>query len=103
VNLTGAYRVELPLGDLTPSATVIFTGPYAIGTAGSPDQIDGSWAKETTLYNASLAFRPKGLDHLTVQLECRNCAEKNYPVSFLPPFQFLDRPGTWNLKARMSF
>ncbi|MFZ4070452.1 MAG: TonB-dependent receptor [Caulobacterales bacterium] len=103
VNLTGAYRVELPLGDLTPSATVIFTGPYAIGTAGSPNQIDGSWAKETTLYNASLAFRPKGLDHLTVQLECRNCAEKNYPVSFLPPFQFLDRPGTWNLKARVNF
>ena len=101
---TISYDAKLGFATLTPTAGINVTSPYAIGTAGSPDQIDGSWTGVTQVYvNASLALRPTGLPGFSLAAECRNCFDKAYPLTYLPTFQFLDRPGTWMVRARYDF
>jgi iron complex outermembrane recepter protein len=101
---TISYDAELGFATLTPTFGINVTSPYAIGTAGSPDQIDGSWTGVTQVYvNASLALRPTALPGFSLAAECRNCFDKAYPVTYLPVFQFLDRPGSWMIRARYDF
>jgi IMP dehydrogenase/GMP reductase len=43
------------------------------------------------------------LPGLTAAIDCRNCADKAYPMSALGPFQFLDRPGSWGARLKYRF
>jgi iron complex outermembrane receptor protein len=98
------YDADFGFATVSPNVSVQYTSPYAIGTAGSPDQIDGSWSGGSQTYvNAALALRPAAIEGLSITAECKNCFGKDYPVSYIPVFQFLDRPGTWMLRARYSF
>jgi len=97
------YDADLGFATVTPNVSVQYTSAYAIGTAGSPDQIDGSYTGSQTYVNASLGFRPAAIEGLSITAECKNCFGKDYAVSYIPIFQFLDRPGTWMVRARYSF
>lgn len=57
---------------------------------------------ETTL-NAGVTLAPTAIDGLSLTVSCRNCVDKNYPVSSLGILQFLDRPGSWDAQVRYRF
>ena len=105
-NLIVSYDAKIGgLGVLTPTANVNYTGPYAVATAGSPNQpaASGTWQPSQTYINASLALRPQGLDNLTLTVECQNCFNKNYILTNLVGANFYDVPGSWLVRARFNF
>ncbi|MFO1457661.1 MAG: hypothetical protein U1F18_15585, partial [Steroidobacteraceae bacterium] len=61
------------------------------------------WSGSQGYINAQLAFAFENLPGLSVAVDCRNCADKAYPMSALGPFQFLDRPGSWGARVRYKF
>ena len=105
-NLIVSYDAKIGgLGVLTPTANLNYTGPYAVATAGSPNQpaANGTWQPSQTYINASLALRPQGLDNLTLTVECQNCFNKNYILTNLVGANFYDVPGSWLIRARYNF
>ena len=105
-NLIVSYDAKISgLGTLTPTANLNYTGPYAVATAGSPNQpaASGTWQPSQTYVNASLALRPQGMDNLTLTVECQNCFNKNYILTNLVGANFYDVPGSWLVRARFEF
>ncbi len=100
---SATYDLNTSIGVFSPTVSVNYTSEYAIGTNGSPNQIDGSYIKSETLLNAGITFRPTAWPNLAITAECKNCTDENYAASFIPPFQYLDRPGTWMVRARYNF
>lgn len=95
---------------VTPTADISLEAAYSIGTAGSEASslsslatVRGNWVSTQWLVNLGVTLRPTNVDNLSLTAECRNCLSKDWPVSFLPPFQFLDKPGTWDVRARYTF
>jgi iron complex outermembrane recepter protein len=105
ITLNAGVSYEFLFGGLsaTPNVSVSHTSAYAIGTAGSPDQIDGSWGRDQTSLNAGITLKHDVLPGLSLTVDCRNCTDEVFAVSFIPPFQFLDRPGSWNARLRYKF
>jgi iron complex outermembrane recepter protein len=103
VAASASYKFDFAFGSITPNVSVNYTSAYAIGTNGSPTNTDGSWTEEQTLWNAGVTFRPAAFPTLTVTAECKNCTDEAYAVSYIPVFQFLDRPGAWMVRARYAF
>ena len=62
-----------------------------------------SWSGAQAYINAGLALEFDNLPGLRISADCRNCADKAYPMSGLGIFQFLDRPGSWSVNARYKF
>jgi iron complex outermembrane receptor protein len=105
-NLIISYDIPVGgLGTVTPMGNVNYTGPYAVATAGSPNQpaANNTWQPSQTYINASLALRPEGLEDLSLTLECRNCFNKNYILTNLVGANFLDVPGSWQFRVRYNF
>jgi iron complex outermembrane receptor protein len=105
-NLIISYDAKIGgLGVLTPTGNLNYTSPYAVATAGSPNQpaASGTWQPSQTYINASLALRPQGLDNLTFTVECQNCFNKNYILTNLVGANFYDVPGSWLVRARYNF
>jgi IMP dehydrogenase/GMP reductase len=50
-----------------------------------------------------VSLRFENVPGLTAAIDCRNCADKAYPMSALGPFQFLDRPGSWGARIKYRF
>jgi len=95
---------------ITPTADISLEAAYSIGTSGSEASslsslptVRGNWVSTQWLVNFGVTVRPTAYDNLSLTAECRNCFSKDWPVSFLPPFQFLDKPGSWDVKARYAF
>jgi outer membrane protein OmpA-like peptidoglycan-associated protein len=95
---------------VTPSADISLEAAYSIGTSGSEASslssfatVRGNWVSTQWLLNLGAKFQPAFDPNLTLTAECRNCLMKDYPVSFLPPFQFLDKPGTWDVRVHYAF
>jgi hypothetical protein len=95
---------------VTPTIDVSLQAAYSIGTAGSEasslssfSTVKGEWVGTQWWLNLGVRVQPTSNQNLTLTAECRNCLMKDYPASFLPPFQFLDKPGTWDFRAHYSF
>ncbi|MFO0449704.1 MAG: TonB-dependent receptor [Pseudomonadota bacterium] len=102
-SLVASYGLMLGSVKVTPSVTVNYTSDYAIGTSGSPTSTRGQWTRSTTLFNAGVNIEPTTIPGLSFSVDCRNCSDKAYAVSYLPPFVYLDRPGSWSVRARYRF
>jgi len=103
-NLIISYDARISgIGVVTPTANLSYTSAYAVATAGSPNQTNGSYQPSQTYINASLALRPASLENLSFSIECRNCFNKNYVLTNLVGGLFLDRPGSWLFRARYDF
>jgi iron complex outermembrane receptor protein len=119
ISLSATYHAHLGSIVLSPTFGYNFSAEYAISTTGTPDNLLASstnpaaaatvqsalltWSKAQAYINAGLALEFNNLPGLRISAECRNCADKAYPMSALGIFQFLDRPGTWSLNARYKF
>ena len=105
-NLIISYDAKISgIGTVTPMGNINYTGPYAVATAGSPNQpaASGTWQPSQTYINGSLSLRPEGMDNISFTIECRNCFNKNYILTNLVGANFLDEPGTWMFRARYNF
>ncbi|MCS6948160.1 MAG: TonB-dependent receptor, partial [Steroidobacteraceae bacterium] len=103
LSLSGTYRKNFGNVTLIPTFGANISDAYAIGTTGSPQSTVGTWSKRQTYLNAGIGVEFANVPGLTLQIDCRNCADKNYPMSALGPFQFLDRPGSYSLRVRYRF
>jgi len=103
LSFSATYHAHLGAVELSPTLGYNYSSDYAIGTTGSPASTNGTWTKAQAYINAGLTLKIDSLPGLVVSAECRNCADKAYPMSALGPFQFLDRPGSWGVRARYSF
>jgi iron complex outermembrane receptor protein len=109
-NMLVSYEWEAGPVTITPTADISLEAAYSIGTSGSEASslssfatVRGNWVSTQWLLNLGVKFQPTNNKNLSITAECRNCLMKDYPVSFLPPFQFLDKPGTWDFRAHYSF
>jgi iron complex outermembrane receptor protein len=103
VSLNAIYDLKLGSTTVSPSLGWNYSDEYAIGTTGNPGTTNGTWTGSQGHINAQIAFRFENLPGLMLAIDCRNCADKAYPMSALGPFQFLDRPGSWGARARYTF
>ena len=103
VSLNATYDFHLGSVTVSPTLGWNYSDAYAIGTTGSPQSTNGTWSGSQGYINAQLAFAFENLPGLSVAVDCRNCADKAYPMSALGPFQFLDRPGSWGARVRYKF
>jgi iron complex outermembrane receptor protein len=109
-NASVSYTYEAGPVTITPTAAISLDAAYAIGTAGSEAAstypspvVSGAWVGTQWLVDFGVMFQPTDNKDFSITGECKNCFGKNNPVSFLPPFQFLDKPGTWDFRARYKF
>ena len=105
-----SYTFEAGPLTITPTAGISLDAAYAIGTAGSeaastfPSKtVSGAWVGTQWLVDFGVTFQPTDNKDFSITGECKNCFDKANPVSFLPPFQFLDKPGTFDFRARYKF
>ena len=103
ISLNATYDFHLGSVTVSPTLGWNYSDAYAIGTTGSPQSTNGTWSGSQGYINAQLAFAFENLPGLSVAVDCRNCADKAYPMSALGPFQFLDRPGSWGARVRYKF
>ena len=103
ISMNASY--EFAAGAITwiPSFGFNTSDEYAIGTTGSPQSTNGTWSGKQTYINAGVSLRFENVPGLTAAIDCRNCADKAYPMSALGPFQFLDRPGSWGARIKYRF
>jgi iron complex outermembrane receptor protein len=105
VSFTATYKLELDVVTVTPTVSVSIEGPHAIGTAG--DSRAGSdplaYVGTQWLLDTGMTFTPTAYPDFSFTAECKNCLSKDYPVSLLPPNQFLNNPGIWDVKLRYKF
>jgi iron complex outermembrane receptor protein len=103
ISMNASY--EFTSGAITyiPSVGFNTSDEYAIGTTGSPASTNGTWSGKQTYINAGVSLRFENVPGLTAAIDCRNCADKAYPMSALGPFQFLDRPGSWGARIKYRF
>jgi len=100
VSINASYEFVVGNTTLIPSFGFNTSDEYAIGTTGNPTATNGTWSQRQTYINAGVSVRFAGAPGLSVQVDCRNCADKAYPTSALGPFQFLDRPGSWGARVK---
>jgi len=103
--VTATYNLETDIGTFSPTGTVSVLGPHAIGTAGDSRSTSDPKAYVDTqwLLDLGMTFTPAAMPNLSFTAECKNCLSKDYPVSLLPPNQFLNNPGIWDVKLRYRF
>ena len=103
VSMNASY--EFTSGAITwiPSFGFNTSDEYAIGTTGNPTATNGTWSGKQTYINAGVSLRFENVPGLTAAIDCRNCADKAYPMSAFGPFQFLDRPGSWGARIKYRF
>ncbi|MCU0758490.1 MAG: TonB-dependent receptor [Steroidobacteraceae bacterium] len=103
ISLNATYDFDVGPATVSPTVGWNYSDEYAIGTTGSPQSTNGTWSGPQGHINAQVAFRFENAPGLLLAIDCRNCANKAYPMSALGPFQFLDRPGTWGARIRYTF
>jgi iron complex outermembrane receptor protein len=105
LTLSATYHMDFGFMTVAPTATVSVEGAHAIGTAG--DSRAGSDPKayvgSEVLVDLGATFTPAAYPDVSFTAECKNCLENDYPVSLLPPNDFLNNPGIWDVKLRYKF
>jgi iron complex outermembrane receptor protein len=103
--VTVSYNMDFGFMTVVPTAVVSVEGAHAIGTAG--DSRVGSDPKayvgDELVFDFGATFTPTAYPDLSLTAECKNCLNNDYPVSLLPPNQFLNNPGIWDVKLRYKF
>lgn len=102
-SITATYRFNVGSVKISPTVGLNFSDAYAIGTTGSPQATNGTWSGKQQYLSAQVAVDFEAIEGLQLVVDCRNCADKAYPMSALGPFQFLDRPGSWGARLRYKF
>jgi iron complex outermembrane receptor protein len=98
------YDMRFDALTVTPTVGLTYNGGYGIGNAGNPDLLDGSWTGTQVLWDASVAFASERLPNWLLTVECKNCFDRAYNVSFLSTTGiFLNSPGVWDLRLRYKF
>ncbi|GIL38070.1 TonB-dependent receptor [Roseiterribacter gracilis] len=106
VSFSGSVTYDARFEQLTVSPTVglTYNNGYGIGNAGNPDLLDGSWTGTQVLWDASVAFQSDRLPNWSLTVECKNCFDRSYNVSFLSTTGiFLNTPGIWDVRLRYKF
>jgi iron complex outermembrane receptor protein len=99
-----SYQIDLPVVSVTPSAGFQFNNGYTIGNAGNFDSIDGAFTKSQMLWDAAVQLTPQRYRNVSLTVECKNCFDRAYNVSFLTPTSiYLNPPGTWDVRLRYTF
>jgi iron complex outermembrane receptor protein len=102
-SISATYRFNVGSVKIAPTVGLNFSDAYAIGTTGSPQSTNGTWAGAQQYLSAQVAMEFGAIEGLQLVVDCRNCADKAYPMSALGPFRFLDRPGSWGARLRYRF
>jgi iron complex outermembrane receptor protein len=104
-SLTAIYNIDLGFMTVAPTATVSVEGAHAIGTAGDsrPGSDPKAYVGDEVLIDLGATFTPAAYPDVSFTAECKNCLENDYPVSLLPPNQFLNNPGIWDVKLHYKF
>ena len=101
---SATYAFDTPIVIIKPNIDLNYNDGYAIGNAGNPDGTDGAWTNSQVLWNASVGFEPTAVPNLSLQVGCKNCADRTYSVSFLSATSiYLNPPRTWNAYIRYQF
>jgi iron complex outermembrane recepter protein len=101
---SASYDFNTPFGLIKPSASFNANDGYAIGNTGNPESTDGAWTRRQFMWNASLLIRPQALENLSLTLECENCSDQTYSVSFLSATSiYLNAPRTYSARLRYAF
>jgi len=99
-----SYELTLPQLSIRPTVNVTYNDGYAIGNAGNPDSTDGAWTGSQVLLNAGVSFRPTALPELSLTVDCDNCADRDYNVSFLSATSiYMNAPRTWSARLKYKF
>ena len=109
-SMFASYEWDAGLITLTPTAGFTMQSEMSISTAGSkaagsyPDpRVSGEWISRQTRVNASLMMQLNEHKEWALTVECRNCENKTFPISFLAPTVFIDSPGTWDVRITRRF
>jgi iron complex outermembrane recepter protein len=101
---SATYAFDTPVVSIRPNVDLNYNDGYAIGNAGNPDSTDGAWTGSQVLWNASVAFDPAALPNLSLTVDCKNCSDRTYSVSFLSATSiYLNPPRTWDVHVRYQF
>jgi len=101
---SATYAFDTPIVIIKPNIDLNYNDGYAIGNAGNPDSTDGAWTNSQVLWSASVGFEPTAVPNLSLQVGCKNCADRTYSVSFLSATSiYLNPPRTWNAYIRYQF
>ena len=103
ISMNASYEFTAGAVTWIPSFGFNTSDEYAIGTTGNPTATNGTWSGKQTYINAGVSLRFANVPGLTAAIDCRNCADKAYPMSALGPFRFLDRPGSWGARIKYRF
>jgi iron complex outermembrane receptor protein len=103
--MTVSYHMDFGFMTAVPTAVISVVGPHAIGTAGDsrPTSDPKAYVGEELVFDFGMTFTPAAFPDLSLTAECKNCLNNDYPVSLLPPNQFLNNPGIWDVKLRYRF
>jgi iron complex outermembrane receptor protein len=103
--VTFSYKMDFGFMTAVPTATVSVEGPHAIGTAGDgrPGSDPAAYVGSEVLLDLGATFTPAAYPDFSLTAECKNCLNNDFPVSLLPPNQFLNNPGIWDVKVRYKF
>jgi iron complex outermembrane receptor protein len=103
--ITATYNIDLGFLTIRPTATLNVEGAHAIGTAGDsrPGSDPKAYVGDELLVDLGATFIPSAYPDVSFTAECKNCLNNDYPVSLLPPNQFLNNPGIWDVKLRYKF
>jgi outer membrane protein OmpA-like peptidoglycan-associated protein len=90
---------------IRPTATVSIEGAHAIGTTGDsrPTSDRLAYIGDELMLDLGTTFIPTAYPNVSFTAECKNCLNNNFPVSELPPNDFLNNPGIWDVKLRYKF
>jgi hypothetical protein len=104
------YKLETQSVTIKPTAGFTRQSEMAISTSGSkaagshPDaRVNNTWIGSQIRVNGSIEFSLPTNPGWALTVECRNCFDKVYPVSYLAPTTFIDSPGLWNVRITRRF
>lgn len=99
-----SYEVDKFGIAFTPSVGVQFNNGYTIGNAGNFDSVDGAFTKPQVFWDFGLTMVHDRYRNISLTLECKNCFDRTYNVSFLTPTSiYLNPPGTYDIRLRYAF
>ncbi len=103
--ITGTYNIDAGFMTIRPTATVSIEGAHAIGTTGDsrPTSDRLAYIGDELMLDLGTTFIPTAYPNVSFTAECKNCLNNNFPVSELPPNDFLNNPGIWDVKVRYKF
>ena len=99
-----SYEIDAFHVAITPLIGVQYNNGYIIGNAGNFDSVDGARTKSQIYWDAGISFVPDAFHNVLLTVECKNCFDRAYNVSFLTSTSiYLNAPGTWDVRLRYRF